>query len=268
MKLDILLSCMYQNDDTIIRNSRITGDAVVINQCDREEYAEYDTEFGKARFFCTTERGLTKSRNMAVRQSDADICLLCDDDELFVDDYEKKILQAYVDLPQADLIAFKVTDVRSPRTGLPDQVTRLHFPKTMKISSWQISFRRERLLSSQIRFDELLGAGTGNGAEEEMKFLCDCEKAGLVVFYVPIEIASITQDSSTWFAGYTEDYFENRGATTRYILGRGIASLYAVYYVVRKRKLYQTDISPWKALKATMRGIRKDKITKQSNRES
>ena len=38
MKLDILMSCMHQSDDTLVRNSRITGSAVVINQCDREEF--------------------------------------------------------------------------------------------------------------------------------------------------------------------------------------------------------------------------------------
>ena len=29
MKLEILMSCMHQNDDTLVRNSRITTDAVV-----------------------------------------------------------------------------------------------------------------------------------------------------------------------------------------------------------------------------------------------
>lgn len=261
MKLDILMSCMHQSDDSLIRSSRITGNAVVINQCDREDFAEFSTENGRVKLYSTTQRGLTKSRNMAISKSDADICLLCDDDEEFVAGYEAAILAAYEQLPQADVVIFKMVN-RVP--SFPDEVMELKFPKTMKVSSWQISFRRESLLRSGVRFDELLGAGTGNGAEEELKFLTDCRKAGLRIFYVPTEIASVRQTESTWFAGFTEQFFINRGATTRYILGPGLAALYAVYYVVKKRAMYEKQIAPKNALKAIFKGIKENKIGKQA----
>ena len=261
MKLDILMACMHQSDDTLIRTSRITGNAVVINQCDREDYAEYPTEKGMARMYSTTQRGLTKSRNMAISKSHADVCLLCDDDEVFVEGYEQAILSAYEQLPQADVIIFKM--VNFP-TSFSDEVQQLHFPKTMKVSSWQISFRRENLLRSGVHFDELLGAGTGNGAEEELKFLTDCEKAKLQIFYVPVEIASVAQTESTWFAGFTEQFFYNRGATTRYILGVPMAVVYGVYYVVKKRGMYISQLTPGKALGAIFRGIKDNKIGKQA----
>lgn len=241
--------------------SRLTGNVVVINQCNREAYAEYPTVSGTARVFSTCQRGLTKSRNMAIQKAMADVCLLCDDDEVFLPGYEEKILQAYQDLPQADLIVFKIAN-RMP--SFPDKIMRLRFPKTLKVSSWQISFRRERLLGAGIRFDELLGAGTGNGGEEELKFLTDCQKAGLVIYYVPVEIASVAQTESTWFHGFTETFFENRGATTRYILGPGIACAYALYYVIRKRPLYRETISSSKALQAIFRGIWQNRIYKQA----
>lgn len=212
MKLEILMSCMHQSDDALIQRSAITGDAVVINQCDRDGYTEYDTPNGRARMFFTKQRGLTKSRNAAIEKSEADICLLCDDDEVFVPGYEAKMIDAYEKLPQADVIIIKMVN-RPP--SFADETIRLRFPKTMKVSSWQISFRRDSLVRTGVRFDELLGAGTGNGAEEELKFLRDCEKAGLQIWYVPVEIASVGQTESTWFQGFTEQFFVNRGATTR-----------------------------------------------------
>lgn len=198
---------------------------------------------------------------MAIAESRADICLLCDDDEIFEPDYEEKILGAYRELPQADVIIFKMVN---RRPSFDDKVMRLRFPRTMKVASWQISFRRERLLECGVGFDQLLGAGSGNGAEEELKFLTDCEKAGLAIYYVPAQIAAVAQAESTWFSGYTETFFENRGATTRYILGTALASAYAVYYVLTKRGMYQQDITPGKALAATFRGIRENKIGKQA----
>ena len=257
MTLDILLSCMHQTDMGLIASSRITGSAVVINQCGWEG----ERTAGKVRWIDTTQRGLTKSRNMAIACSRADICLLCDDDEVFEPDYEKKLLDAYEKLPQADVIIFKMAG-RAP--SFRDETIRLRFPRTMRVSSWQISFRRESLLRSGVRFDELLGAGTGNGAEEELKFLTDCEKAGLQIWYVPAEIASVAQTESTWFKGFDETFFYNRGATTRYILGYPLAAAYAVYYVVRKRAMYRKEITPRNALRAIFRGIRENKIGKQA----
>lgn len=261
MKLEVLMSCMHQTDDTLVRQSRLTGDVLVVNQCDRDGYAEYPTANGTARMISTIGRGLTKSRNLAIARSTADICLLCDDDETFESDYEEKILDSYRVLPQADVVIFKMEN-RTP--SFPDKIQRLRFPQTMKVSSWQISFRREALLKTGVRFDELLGAGTGNGAEEELKFLLDCQRAGLEIWYVPEVIASVAQAESTWFGGYTEQFFENRGATTRYILGFWLASAYAVYYVLRKQTMYRKDITSGRALLATFRGIWNNKIGKQA----
>lgn len=261
MKLEILMSCMHQTDDTLVRNSHITGDAVVVNQCDRDGYAEYPTASGTARIFDTTQRGLTRSRNFAIREAKADICLLCDDDEIFVEDYEKKVLEAYGQLPQADVIIFKM--INQP-AAFPDKIMRLRFPQTAHVSSWQISFRRRRLQEKGIAFDELLGAGTDNGAEEELKFMLDCQKAGLQIYYVPVEIATVAQQESTWFEGFNEAFFYNRGATTRYILGLPLATAYGVYYVARKQKLYRKYCTPAQAMGAIFRGMKDNKINKQA----
>lgn len=262
MTLEVLISCMHQTDDSLVRRSALTGNVLMINQCGHNGYTEYSGQSGCVRMISTDDRGLTRSRNMAIARAEADVCLICDDDEVFVPGYEEKILQAYRDNPQADVIIFKMVN-RPP--SFDDRTMRLRFPQTMKVSSWQISFRRERLLASGVRFDELLGAGTGNGAEEELKFLLDCQRAGLVIYYVPTEIASVAQTESTWFGGFTETFFENRGATTRYILGPGLASLYALYYVVCKKAMYQDTLSPKQALLATFRGIRENKIGKQAS---
>lgn len=264
MTLEVLMSCMHQEDGALAERSGLTGDVVMVNQCGREDYGEYATARGTVRMFSTTQRGLTRSRNMALEKARAEICMLCDDDEQFEADYEEKILRAYESLPQADVIIFRVANVPTRSHG--DGVKRLRFPQTMKVCSVQISFRRQRLLETGVRFDELLGSGTGNGGEEELKFLLDCERAGLMIYYVPVQIASVGQDQSLWFGGFTESFFENRGATTRYVLGIPVASAYALYYVLRKRSLYRDQLSFTNALRAIFRGIRENKIGRQAAR--
>ena len=261
MKLDVLMSCMHQADTSLISKTGINGNAVVINQCDVEDYIKVDTERGIAEMYSVTSRGLTKSRNLAISRSNGDICLLCDDDEVLVDDYEFIIINAYKNLVDADIIAF---DLENHPCSLKKRIQRLKFPKTMKICSCQITFRRESILKKGVKFDELLGAGTGNGAEEELKFLRDCQNANLKIYFVPQIIAKICEDESTWFSGFDEKFFENRGATTRYILGWFLSSLYAIYYVLRKRNMYKNQISVSRALRAIFKGIHNNKISKQS----
>ena len=260
MKLELLISCMHQTDDALIHRSGITGDVLMVNQCDHDEQQTCRTKAGTGRIICTRTRGLTVSRNIAIEAAKGDVCLLCDDDEVFTADYEQRILKAYEQLPQADVIIFKMIG-RTP--SFPDQVMRLRFPKIMKVSSWQISFRTDAILRCGIRFDELLGAGTGNGAEEELKFLLDCQKAGLKIYYVPTEIATVGQTASTWFEGFDRKFFINRGATTRYILGWPLALVYGIFYVIKKRPLYRQNLSPLQAMGAIWKGMRENKITKQ-----
>jgi len=162
------------------------------------------------------------------------------------------------------VIIFKMVN-REP--SFPDRVMQLRFPQTMKVSSWQISFRREKLLETGVRFDELLGASTGNSAEEELKFLLDCQRSGPRIYYVPVAIAPVAQEASTWFVGFDETFFENRGATTRYILGTPLAVLYAIYHILCKRNMYRDTISPGKALLAISRGILENKVGQQAKQQ-
>lgn len=261
MKLDVLLSCMHQTDTSLISKTMIKGDAIIINQCETDDVAQIQTQFGVAKMFSTRSRGLTKSRNMAISLSDGDICLLCDDDEILVEGYERIVVDTYRSMPEADIIAF---DLLNHECALDKKVQELKFPKIMKICSCQITFRRKPIVDNGIRFDELLGAGTGNGAEEELKFLSDCRRANLKIYYVPIVIAEIESNKSTWFSGFDELFFENRGATTRYILGFVLSSAYAVYYLIKKYKLYSSQITITKAFKAIFKGIFKNKIGKQA----
>ncbi len=261
MTLEILLSCMNQTDSSIVTRSGITSDVLIINQCDRCQQEDFSTPSQKIRMISTTDRGLSNSRNMGIEHAAGDICLLCDDDETFLPDYEQSILEAFQRLPNADVIAFKITN---QTCRLKNRTHRLSYLDLLKIKSWQIAFRRKSILNSSILFDPCMGAGSGNGAQEENKFLFDCYKAGLNIYYAPREIASVKQASSTWFHGFTEQFFYQRGASTRYFMGDFLSALYAVYYLIAKYPMYRQDISFRSAAKALFHGYRDDGLRRQT----
>lgn len=276
MNLEVLISCMNQQDMKIAGRTGIRTCALIINQCpqleysddassDRNTFAVQNSSRGNIRMLSTNTRGLSKSRNLAIQHAAGDVCLLCDDDEQLDAYYEETILNAYELLPEADMICFRIENQPS---RLKQERQRLTKWTAMRIASWQITFRRESILKSGIRFDEDMGAGTGNGGGEEVKFLRDCIKAGLKAYYVPKSIGTVAQTDSTWFRGFDRDFFYKRGITNRYMLGLPVSILYAAYYTMVKRDLYKEYVTPWQSFKYTLDGIISNDIAKQKKRRN
>lgn len=264
---ELLLSCMNQKDFSIVKRSEIHSDVLIVNQYSQNEGIPLlpDLEIQKiAGFFCRKynlqEKGVSRSRNFAIRNSRAEICLLADDDEIFCHQYREMVLKSFKKYPYADVLIFHIEN-RPKRVR--NTFHRVYFPEILKVSSLQIAFRRKKIVEKKILFDEDMGAGTGNGAEEEIKFLLDCLKQKLKIFNVPVTIAAVQENKpSTWFYGYNESFFENRGMTTRYLFGKLFALCYGMYYILTKKKLYQSSISAKQAWKALKRGVKKNKLEK------
>lgn len=276
MNLEVLISCMNQQDFEIAERTGIHTDALMINQCpldepsddDRSDWTIPDAQsdvHGNVRMIRTSTRGLSKSRNLAIQHAVGDICLICDDDEQLNSSYEKTILQAYEMLPDADIVCFRIANQPS---RLKQKTQRLTKWTAMRIASWQITFRRNSIINSGIRFDEDMGAGTGNGGGEEVKFLRDCIKAGLKAYYVPNSIGVVAQTESTWFKGFDRDFFYKRGITNRYMLGLPLSVLYTVYYSLVKRSLYKDYVTPWQSFKYTLDGIIANDIGRKKKRRN
>lgn len=274
MNLEVLISCMNQQDMRIAKQTGIQTDALIVNQRPQAELTGdvsldcnalevQNGSRGTIRMIRTNTRGLSKSRNLAIQHTVGDLCLLCDDDEQLDSSYEDTILKAYEALPDADIICFRISNQPSRLTQKMQRLTKW---TAMRIASWQISFRRESILKSGIRFDEDMGAGTGNGGGEEVKFLRDCIKAGLKAYYVPKSIGTVAQTDSTWFRGFNRDFFYKRGITNRYMLGLPVSILYAAYYTMVKRNLYKGYVTPWQSFKYTLDGIISNDIAKQKKR--
>ena len=81
--LEVLVSCMHQNDKTIVETSGISSNVLIINQCNHDSIQTWNENHRLVRMISTTERGLSRSRNMAIRFAQSELCLFCDNDEVF-----------------------------------------------------------------------------------------------------------------------------------------------------------------------------------------
>lgn len=83
----------------------------------------------------------------------------------------------------------------------------------MKLSSVEVAFRLDSIKKNGICFNEYFGAGSRFYMGEENIFLFDCLKRGLKILYVPIKVADLHIQNSSWFNGFDKTYFINRGAS-------------------------------------------------------
>lgn len=250
MKVVVLISCMFQKDASIINRSNIQTDVVIINQCDKDSVEELDfiNKKGKschAKIVNTTERGLSRSRNLALANAFNEICIICDDDEVFPDNYEDIVISVYDSDSELSIASFALNwdDKIYPKKKL-----KMTFSKILHTSSQQITFKREKVVDKHIVFDEKMGSGTGNGGGEENKFLLDCKKAGLKMMYFPDVLATINKGESQWFHGYTEKFFCNQGWSVKRLLGSALGYIYIWYYAMRHYKLYNKETTFFSAI--------------------
>ncbi len=247
-KIQVLISCMHQDVVRLLSRTQVSGLGIVVNQCDEEASYNLDNTL----VINTTERGLSKSRNMALRNATGDICLICDDDEILDNDYKEKIECAYIENPSADVIAFQIKDAGKE---YPKRKKRIGYIGALKLASWQLTFRRKSIIEKEISFDETLGSGVSKAGGEENMFIYDCLKRGLNVIFVPVTIGRMIEGESQWFHGFTPEYFYDRGIMTRKLMGRFWASLYAIYFLLFKYKSYHTDVAVKKATTRLFSGI-------------
>ena len=111
---------------------------------------------------------------------------------------------------------------------------------------------------SGVRFSDLFGGGAKYSSGEDNLFFMDCLKAGLVIKAVPVTIGTEEPRRSTWFNGYNEKFFKDRGVLYSFLYGR-LATVWALRFVMAKKKSYISSVKPADAFKWMREGIAEGK---------
>lgn len=253
MAVEILVATMNQNDHSLIDKMNLKGKATIINQCKFNKIDKLQLNDDEVNFISCTDRGLSKSRNKAIENASSDICVIADDDLRYNDNYKDIILEAYKKYPDADIIAFDVPSTNPERPTSVQTEGYLNYLKTMKIASFQITFKRKSIIDNKIKFKEDFGAGAKYSMGEENIFLFSCLRKGLKIVYCSEKIAIVNHAETTWFNGFTEKFFTDMGAIY-YEMSSKYSNLLIYQYALRKHKLYKNEISFFKALSSMLNG--------------
>ncbi len=253
MNLQVLVATMGQIDCSLLDKMNIQTDAVVINQCDKECKQEFEHNGHNIIWIDTTERGLSKSRNMAINEATAEICLIADEDEILKDNYFDEIIKAFDCYQSAAIIRFQIKGIEKKFKDYPSNTQKLGYLKSMRASSVELAFKREKIIGKGIRFDELIGAGTEFLMGEENTFLFHCLGKRLELYYFPTVIADLHIGSSTWFTGYDDRYFIGRGAAFT-AMSKRLSIILILQFALRHRDLCVNNMSICQAIKYMKQG--------------
>ena len=251
--LQILVSTMKQSDYSLLDKMDIVCDAIIVNQTDQESKHIFEYNNHKIIWINSSERGLSKSRNLLLKNSFAEYCIIADDDEVFdsemIDSVEKTI-KLY---PTVDVFRFKIDGIESKFKTYSEKPYNISYLKAIKISSVEMVIKRKSIVNNNIVFDEMIGAGTKFLMGEENSFIYNCLRNRLQIKYIPVSIAKLHIGDSSWFTGYNKQYFMGRGASFT-SMSNSFSNVLIIQFAIRKYKLYKNKISIITALKCMFAG--------------
>lgn len=158
---------------------------LIINQTSKDKILE--SKKNNIRVINAFEKGLSRSRNLAIKNAHGQICFIADDDIEYLPDAIEIVTKAYQDYPDAALISFqyirennKIFKTYKKESGYQDQLVH-----KQSLTSMEITFNSKKINKSGILFNTIFSFGERFHWFEEGVFRDDIIRANLKVAFVP-----------------------------------------------------------------------------------
>ena len=244
-RLQILISAVNKDPEELIGSMNLGCDAVIVNQLigDFDEKIKKDGdqdyiqlfEGFEARVITRREKGVGLSRNTALEASDHELIQFGDDDIVYDDGYVSKVIAEFDAHPEADMLLFNVKAQAGRETYWNEDFAKVNWRNYGRYPAYAICARRDKLIGSGVKYSLLFGGGAPYMNGEDSLFLHDCLKAGLNIYRTTVAIGKEKQGQSTWFNGYTDKFFFDRGVLYHFLYGK-MAKLLGFRYLFKNRK--------------------------------
>lgn len=255
MKLEVLVSTLDPNPKELITKMNIQTDAIIICQSDKVSYEEVEIKNNKVKIYYFNERGVGLSRNNALMRATGKYILFADDDEIFVDNYEEIIINEFKKT-NADFIVFDInaygSEVRKYKKIYKDK--KIHFNNCLKYGAVRFAVKTESLRKKNIVFNQLFGGGCIYGSGEDSIFIFECIKKKMQVYQNHNIVANVNMEKSSWFRGYNEKYYMDKGALFA-ALNSKLSFLYLIAVILKNNKADKDNPLEFK-LKCAIKGFK------------
>ena len=242
-RVQVLVASMHQKDDSLYKEMNLQTDAILANQCDEYSYKVFiEPDGNKVELISTADRGVGKNRNKALMNASGEYLMCADQDMIYVNGYEKIVTDAFVQCPKADIIAFNLEYLNrfTPARKEQKKFKRVHIWNSMRYGAARVAIRKGAVDNACLSFSTLYGGGAKYSSGEDSLFIRDAFRKGLKMYYCPTVIAKVKQEESSWFRGYTDKYFVDKGVliANAFPKTKGILVYYFAYGMRNVTKEY------------------------------
>ena len=239
MNVQVLVAAMNKEPRQLVQQMNIESDAIIINQCNHFSVEEWEHHFRQIKCFNFGERGVGLSRNNALMRADRDICLFSDEDIVYRKDYETLIIQEFERNPDADMLIFNVEVDGGRKTYYNTGRKRVRFYNCGRYGAVSFAVRTRALHESRVTFSLLFGGGAKYSNGEDSLFIKEFMDKGYHVYTTPVIIGRETVSISSWFEGYNEKFFTDRGVLYHFLYGKWAVLMAYRFLFVHKGKMCQ-----------------------------
>ena len=217
---------------------------LIVNQT--EENKLLVSDFPSIRVINSFEKGLSKSRNLALKNVIGKIVLIADDDVIYMNDFDTKIIQAYNQYDNKAVISFCIEKPNGLlfKKYSPNAKKNLSLMELFNVLSIEISLNKLILDKLGITFDENFGLGSEFQMGEEAIFLSDIKEQNQQVAFVPSVIAIHPEISSIEKIDFEQRYYIQGAFLSRVLKTNYFAGLITkLFFELKQKKLKWKQIT-------------------------
>ena len=150
LSLEILISTMKRSNLDFLKpmfpKDFTNYNILIINQTEKGQ--ELTSKYDNIRVLNSYEKGLSKSRNLALKNAKGDICLLADDDIKYVENFDNIIKNAFNTNKNFDVLTFMMSDFEGKLAKKYNLQKQHNYKSLVKANSVTIAFLEILLICS------------------------------------------------------------------------------------------------------------------------
>ncbi|SHJ09920.1 Glycosyltransferase, GT2 family [Mesonia phycicola] len=246
--VEILVSTMKRTSLSFLGKMFVNNDIskhhiLIINQTDKEH--QLISNVPNVRVINCQEVGLSKSRNLAIKNTVKPIFVITDDDVVFSKDFAITIAAGYTKYPEAGFISFQAnTFTNKPYKKYNNKERELvKKRKEISLSSIEITCKTKDIVENKILFDERFGLGSYFKSGEESIFFQEILSHHIKAYHIPKVIVCHAEESSTSNPGSNK--FIRARAAAKYLQYGNLSILWMVKFLsflIRKKHIKVSSI--------------------------
>lgn len=240
-EFEFLISTMDRTDLGFLKSMFKNIDSqhyhiLIINQTTEDKLLKSDRE--NIRVINDFERHLSRSRNLGIKNSIGEICIIADDDVEYLPNILDTIRDGYASYPEAAMISFqylrennKTFKKYKEKGGY--QHNLLH---KQVLTSMEITFKSKKINEYNLGFNPVFSFGGRFHWFEEQVFRDDIVRAGLKIAFVPKPIVKHYGKTSVPKEGSRE--YTQGIVAQKYLVHKNLIYLWIIRYIwiLLKRK--------------------------------